>query len=124
MNLADNVFLLGQISNNDLIDLYASADVFVLPSRSESYGIVLLEAAASGIPIVSTDVGAAMEVVQQGVTGFVHDNVDDKFADAIVKALTDDKIHANAIACRDTILEKYNWVSITTKLETVYYEIA
>lgn len=54
-----------------LLELYAEADVFVLPSRSEPWGMVLNEAAAAGLPIVATEeAGAAHDLVEDGVNGF------------------------------------------------------
>jgi glycosyltransferase involved in cell wall biosynthesis len=66
-----NVHLLGQLSQDALAEWYARADAFVLPSRSEPWGMVLNEAAAAGLPLVATDaVGAAHDLVEDGVNGF------------------------------------------------------
>lgn len=66
-----NVRFLGQLPQEDLAAAYARADVFVLPSRSEPWGMVLNEAAAAGLPIVATDaVGAAWDLVEDGENGF------------------------------------------------------
>lgn len=61
-----NVRLLGNISHADLSALLSQADVFCLPSRSEGFSTALLEAAAWGLPIVTTDVGGAAEVADAG----------------------------------------------------------
>ncbi len=55
---------------------YASADIFVFPSAFESFGLVLLEAMASGIPVVSARVGGAQDMVTEGASGYTFD-VDD-----------------------------------------------
>ncbi len=54
-----------------LTRLYAEADVFVLPTRAECFGLVLTEAMAAGLPVVTCDVGGIAEVVEDGVTAFV-----------------------------------------------------
>jgi glycosyltransferase involved in cell wall biosynthesis len=60
----DDVRFLGPVPRERLPRLYASADVFVLPSRSEQWGMVLNEAAAAGLPLVATEAaGAAYELV-------------------------------------------------------------
>ena len=66
--------ILGDISDEDLPGCYARADVVVLPStlRSEAFGLTLVEAMASGTPVVSTELGTGTsEVNEHGVTGFV-----------------------------------------------------
>jgi glycosyltransferase involved in cell wall biosynthesis len=54
-----------------LVDLYRAADIFCLPTRADSLGLVLLEAGAAGLPVVSTSVGAIPEIVRDGETGLV-----------------------------------------------------
>jgi glycosyltransferase involved in cell wall biosynthesis len=67
-----NVHLVGYIADADLPDYYRAADVFILPTRTaEGFGLVLMEAAASGIPSIATDSGAPREVVDDGVTGLL-----------------------------------------------------
>jgi glycosyltransferase involved in cell wall biosynthesis len=66
-----NVRFLGQVERDELPALYAQADVLVMPSRSEPWGMVLNEAALAGLPLVSTEsAGAAHELIEHGVNGF------------------------------------------------------
>lgn len=74
LGLNGRVQFLGNISDDDLPRVYASADIFVLPAnaRSEAFGKVLLEAMASGLPCITTELGTGTSfVVQHGVTGLV-----------------------------------------------------
>jgi glycosyltransferase involved in cell wall biosynthesis len=65
------VELVGPKTRGELVRLYAEADVLVLPSRSEPWGMVLNEAVAAGLPLVATDeVGAAHDLIEDGVNGF------------------------------------------------------
>jgi glycosyltransferase involved in cell wall biosynthesis len=67
-----NVYFVGARSREEVADVYAGADVFVLPSLSEPWGMVLNEAAAAGLALVATDaVGAAHELVEERRNGFV-----------------------------------------------------
>jgi glycosyltransferase involved in cell wall biosynthesis len=67
-----NVRLTGFIAEADLPDYYRAADVFVLPTRTaEGFGLVIMEAAATGIPSIATDSGAPREIVDDGVTGIL-----------------------------------------------------
>jgi glycosyltransferase involved in cell wall biosynthesis len=65
LSLQDRVSIAGAVSEADLANLYASADVFVLASLFEGYGMVFSEAIAHGLPIVATAVGAAQDIVPQ-----------------------------------------------------------
>jgi glycosyltransferase involved in cell wall biosynthesis len=66
-----NVTFLGQLDQDAVAAEYARADVFVLPSLAEPWGMVLNEAAAAGLPLVATDAaGAAHELIEDGVNGF------------------------------------------------------
>ena len=66
-----NVTFVGQIGRDELATLYADADVAVMPSRSDPWGMVLNEAALAGLPLVSTTAaGAAWELIEDGVNGF------------------------------------------------------
>ena len=65
------VRFLGPLDRDELVEWYARADAFVLPSHSEPWGIVLNEAAAAGLPLVATEaVGAADDLIEDGVNGF------------------------------------------------------
>jgi glycosyltransferase involved in cell wall biosynthesis len=67
--VSERVLLLGP--RTDLALFLAASDMFVLPSRYEPYGLVVLEALASGLPVISTPVGCAPEVIERGVNGFL-----------------------------------------------------
>jgi glycosyltransferase involved in cell wall biosynthesis len=88
---ADNVSFLGGISDRrDLADIYRRATVFVLPSRSEGLGCVLLEAMAAGTPIVATAVGGIPDLIRDGWNGLLVPSEDPgALAGAVNRMLTD-----------------------------------
>lgn len=69
------VIVYNDVQNNSdkLARLFQEADVFVLPTKADSFGVVLLEAMASGLPIVASRIAAIPEIVQHGKTGYVFD---------------------------------------------------
>ena len=71
---ADHVHLLGV--RGDVASLFASADIFLLPSRVESFPISIMEAMAMGVPVVASTVGGIPDLVRHGEDGFLHDPQD------------------------------------------------
>jgi len=62
---------LGYVTDKELEGHYSSADVFVAPSRFESFGLVLIEAMRHGIPVIACDVGGMREIISDGVDGYL-----------------------------------------------------
>jgi glycosyltransferase involved in cell wall biosynthesis len=92
------VELLGQLEREELPELYARADCFVLPSRSEPWGMVLNEAAAAGLPLVASEAaGAGYDLIEDGVNGY-RVPVDDPpaLAEALRKVAADPDWRARA----------------------------
>jgi N-acetyl-alpha-D-glucosaminyl L-malate synthase BshA len=88
LGLHEKVFFLGKIEA--VAPLLAGADLFLLPSASESFGLSALEALASGTPVVGSKAGGLVEVVKEGVTGALREIGDvDAMAKASVEILSD-----------------------------------
>jgi glycosyltransferase involved in cell wall biosynthesis len=78
------ISFLGELHGPSLADVYANADVFCFPSTTDTFGQVLLEAGASGLPVVAAAVGGATELVENGTTGLLVPPDDPHaFADAV-----------------------------------------
>lgn len=106
--------VLHRVKRSTVLEAYASADLYVNPSAHESFGISLLEAAACGLPIVSTNVGVAPDIVLQGLNGYVSDTLDiEDLKKLVIKALNNlETLSKNARRIRREILEYYSWEKI------------
>jgi D-inositol-3-phosphate glycosyltransferase len=106
-----------------LADYYRAADVCVVPSRTESFGLVALEAAACGTPVVAADVGGLRYLVDDGVTGYLVAERDPAaYAALIDRVLRDDsdQMRAQAVA-RST---GYRWSIAAARLRRHYDDLA
>lgn len=93
LGVADRVSFVGSYPR--LEPLLANADLFLLPSSQESFGLSALEAMASGVPVVASAVGGVPEVVEDGSCGFLHEVGDvDAMAASALRLLRDDAEHA------------------------------
>jgi glycosyltransferase involved in cell wall biosynthesis len=63
----------GFLHGEELASAYASSDIFVIPSRTETLGLVVLEAMSSGLPVVAARAGGIPEMIQDGVSGYLFD---------------------------------------------------
>jgi len=103
---------------------YRAADVVVVPSRSESFGLVALEAAACGIPVVASAVGGLLSLVEHDVTGvLVPDRRPEHFAQAIIEILTDPvKAQAMSRAAAERA-SRYTWGFAAARLRRLYLDL-
>jgi glycosyltransferase involved in cell wall biosynthesis len=69
--LVPDAIFTGYLGGEDLANAYASADIFAFPSTTDTFGNVIIEAQASGLPVIVSDIGGPQELVEQGVTGIV-----------------------------------------------------
>ena len=123
-NLSSNFKFLGNVKDDLLPSVYDCADVFVLPSIQEGQGIVLLEAQASGKPVVAFDVGGVDEAVRNNETGLLVEKGNcDALADGLLKFLLDkslrEKIGAKG---REFVMENFTWDISAQKMLKVYLD--
>jgi glycosyltransferase involved in cell wall biosynthesis len=97
--LGDRVALLGAVPDERLAELYDSADVFVLPSRFEGYGMAFAEALARGLPVIGTTAGAIPDTVPQGA-GLLVSPDDAKALAFALKRLIDNPVERKEMAAR------------------------
>ena len=87
--LPDAVFT-GYLAGEELATAYASADLFVFPSTTDTFGNVIIEAQASGLPVIVSDVGGPKELVRDGVNGLVTKALDAQAFASAIRALAHD----------------------------------
>lgn len=101
----------GPVPEADKWDALAAADVMALPSKTESFGIVFLEAWLAGTPVIGARSGAVAEVVREGVDGLLVEFGDVRGLAEAIRTLLNDRRLATALGARgrDKVLQTYTW---------------
>jgi N-acetyl-alpha-D-glucosaminyl L-malate synthase BshA len=120
LRLGDAVQFLGE--QDRVVPLLSASDVFVLPSAQESFGLAALEAMACEVPVVASRVGGLPEVVDHGLTGFLHRPDDlDGMAQSVARLLTDAGMQrAFGVAARRSATDRYSDSAIIPLYESYY----
>jgi glycosyltransferase involved in cell wall biosynthesis len=101
-----DVLFVGFVPHNELRYWYGKADVFVFPSKLDTFGLVMLEAMSCGLPVVAYNVSSPKDIVKDRVTGFLGDNLEENIAKAFDNL---DYLSKNAIE----YAESQSWQSIS-----------
>jgi len=119
LNLSNHVFLLGNIV--EAARFLKAFDIFILASKSESYGYVLHEAGLAGLPVVATDVGGIPDIITDQQTGLLvpPDNVN-AFVNAVNTLLTDSTKRVNYASTLQTELQKRTVAKMVKQTDSLY----
>jgi glycosyltransferase involved in cell wall biosynthesis len=122
LGLNDSVTYLGYVPDKELPKLYSSADIFILPSRYEGFGLVLLEAIACGTLALGADAGGIPTAIDDGEDGYVVSRNPDSFTEAIEELMQDEdkRQRMNEQAIQD--IDTRSWNRTVQKTVSVYYD--
>ena len=121
--LPDAVFA-GHLGGAELATAYASSDVFLFPSETETFGNVTLEAMASGLPVVCADAAGSRSLVADGTTGLLCPPRDaDAFAQAVRHLVDRPTLRAEMGGAGRDRARAYDWPSVLDTMESYYYSV-
>ncbi len=116
-----NTHFVGYLTGRDLSSAFACADAFIFPSRTETLGLVLLEAMAAGCPVVAANSGGIVDIVTSGVNGYLFDPEDERGALAATQRLLEQKQEREIIRKNARLeAQKWGWAAATRQLQTYY----
>ncbi len=119
--LVDSVIFAGEVPNEQIPGYMAAADILVLPSLSEGFPMVLVEAMASGLPIVATSVTGVPEIIVDGENGLLAEPKNDtELAGKILELLRDDALRTRIARNNKARSAGYTWEKIAARLEELY----
>ena len=124
LDLEDVVLFLGKRGQETLPYYYSAADILIMPSYYESFGMVALEAMACGTPVIASQVGGLAFLVQDGITGFVVPGGDvTALAKTLTKLIQQPELRARLGKQAAEYASWYSWDKIATRIKAVYEEL-
>lgn len=116
-NIRKNIILIDKIDNKFLKNIYQSAEVFILPSKLEIFGMVLLEAMYFGVPVISSLNGGSSTLIEDGVNGITIDRFSVDIWTKEILNICQDKNYSDNLRVKAvyTINEKFLWENICKK---------
>jgi D-inositol-3-phosphate glycosyltransferase len=122
--LQSRVRFIGAVEHEDLADYYSLADICVVPSRTETFGLVALEAQALGTPVVASAVGGLTEIIADGETGFlVAERQPQAFAEAIATLLDDAALRERMGEAARQRAATFTWARAVDRLAAIYRRV-
>ena len=120
----EHVELLGVQSGEEKIKTFVNADIFVLPSYSEAFPTVVLEAIAAGLPVITTAVGAIPEAFSENALLLVEPGNIPQLTEAILTLVRDPELRQRLVACgRQMVQEKFNLDAYANRVDGVFREM-
>jgi len=115
----------GYLAGEELASAYASGDIFLFPSSTETLGLVLLEAMAAGCPVIGANKGGIPDIINDGINGCLYDpdqedNGEKSLIDATKKILRDSSTKEKMRIAARTEAEKWDWNQATLQLKNFY----
>ena len=112
------------VPHRELIMFYQVSDLFVFPSYIETFGIVLVEAMAAGLPIITSDVEGCRDLVSNYQNGFLcNPEKEDEFADKIIQLLSDRELYNKIVNRNKSKAKFYDWDIVVKKYCKLYHEV-
>ena len=125
LGVRDQVRFIDAQPHHALSTYYRAADVCLVPSRAESFGLVALEAAACGVPVVAAAVGGLRTLVEHGETGFLIDSRDPQVYAEHIEAVLASPSYARTLSRNATTLASgYTWSITAARLRRLYGDLA
>ncbi len=121
-NMSDRIMFLNEVGRDSLMHIYPESDAFVLASQSETFGVVYIEAMATGLPVIATDCGGPSDFVNER-NGYLIPINDKKALVEALKKMRDNAFNFNALEISETSVRKFSPENIGNALSSLYKTI-
>lgn len=122
--ITNEVRFTGQVSREKLIKMYLAGDMYIMLSKFDTFGMVVLEAMAAGLPVIISGNVGARDLVREGENGFVvNDTSDADYIAAKIEALLDENINRAMVQAAYHTAQQNTWDMVTAKYQEIYSSI-
>ncbi len=125
LDVSDKCVFSGKVYEKDLLKYYSIADVFILPSIGEGFGLVALEAIASGIPVILADSGGLKHILSE-IGGYPLDmtrDVPEQIAENVKNIFSNSNVDIEIEREKEVLKRDYTWGKVAEMTENVYREV-
>lgn len=123
MGLGSRVHLAGRLDGPDLEAAYRQADVFLMTSSEESFGCVIPEAMAHGLPVIVPDIDGPRDIVTDGVSGLIVGHDASQIAAAVGRVAREPDLHRRLVAGGEELIPRYAWRAVADRWEDLYRRV-
>ena len=123
-NLDKHVEFLGDLPQTEIIELFKKAKLLIHTSKFETFGLVAIEANTMGVPVLTTNNGSLMEIIENNKNGYLSENLIDSNVNNFVNNLFNDvtKYEGIHLSCIEKS-KKYDWMKTANELESLYQQL-
>lgn len=124
LELTKNVMFVGRVSNEDIPKFLTMSDILVLPSLTEGFPNTILEAMASGLPIIATNIRGIPEIIKNGENGFLVESKNpEAIAEKILSLFENNELRKTISKKNKEDVKRYSWEDTTKKIEDIYQSV-
>lgn len=123
-NLMNSVKLCGLLVGVELLDVYRESDIFIFTSEYESFGLVLLEAIASGLPVIAPNIESVRTIIKNNKTGILVQPIPEAYELAAGKIIDNEDFRLSLIKNAFSMLKKFSWNKILIRYQQLYKEVS
>ncbi len=124
LDIADRVRFLGAQPRQEMPLVYSAADITVMPSYHESFGLVAVESLACAVPVIATRAGGLTMIVRHNETGFLVPRCPGFFAERLDALLRDNQLRAQMSAAARPSVQQFSWSSVGQQVADLYEDLA
>ena len=123
-NLDKHVEFLGDLPQTEIIELFKKAKLLIHTSKFETFGLVAIEANTMGVPVLTTNNGSLMEIIENNKNGYLSENLIDSNVNNFVNNLLNNvtKYEETHLSCIEKS-KKYDWMKTANELESLYQQL-